>query len=550
MARQGEIPISSWLLNGPLSRWRVLAGQTGVRRRVAGVRIILAPSEVRHIESSDLVFIANLGQFKTDTLRAILERDITALCIAAHEAAGEPLAQLAALCNEHEVPLLAGESPLGDAFVALTQTLVRVDLTMGPLQRFFRVADRGAQSLAMITNEVASLIGNPVHLECHWSQTASPAPSTLAQQLLAAEPVAKEPEPIVGSPVIHGWGFMGLSRFTLIRHEQRELRQAAIPILLAGEQIATIYVWETYIPFTPSVVERSWLLLVQLALAAIMERVRHRTVFELESKHRQLFFDLMAKGEFKSATDVQERAQALGWNLDGRFAVLLIRPAGEAEAPEQRLRAAVESWVARHEEIFMGEHAQSVVLLLRLHAEEARAMKEEAMAVAANLQRTLAAKESLRVVVGIGRGYPTGTQLSDSYREARRALALAAAFASGDSTVHFEDMGVLRLVDLSTVPGEIARIRREILAPLQAYDRDHGTELLPTLQAYFELDGNLNEVAARFKVRYNTALYRIRRIEETIGVQLSNPEDRLNLYVSLKLMQLAGNLDLVGHDAT
>jgi PucR family transcriptional regulator, purine catabolism regulatory protein len=75
--------------------------------------------------------------------------------------------------------------------------------------------------------------------------------------------------------------------------------------------------------------------------------------------------------------------------------------------------------------------------------------------------------------------------------------------------------------------------RRDVLGILVEYDERRGTDLIGTLDAYLASGGSVSEAAGRLHIHRNTLSYRINRIAELTGRDLSNPQDRLLLRVAL-----------------
>jgi Regulator of polyketide synthase expression len=63
--------------------------------------------------------------------------------------------------------------------------------------------------------------------------------------------------------------------------------------------------------------------------------------------------------------------------------------------------------------------------------------------------------------------------------------------------------------------------------------------LVATLRAYLET-GEQQQAAQRLRVHPNTLRYRLDRIREISGVDLEDPETRLNLAVALRVQALLG----------
>jgi len=86
-----------------------------------------------------------------------------------------------------------------------------------------------------------------------------------------------------------------------------------------------------------------------------------------------------------------------------------------------------------------------------------------------------------------------------------------------------------RLVDYS----------RRHLGPLIEHDSARKGALVATLRAYLET-GEQQQAAHRLRVHPNTLRYRLDRIREITGLDLEDPETRLNLSVALRVQSLLG----------
>jgi hypothetical protein len=89
---------------------------------------------------------------------------------------------------------------------------------------------------------------------------------------------------------------------------------------------------------------------------------------------------------------------------------------------------------------------------------------------------------------------------------------------------------------LASVSGSVLRsFRQRLLGPLQAYDERHHAELLPTLRQFLACSGSWNACAASMYVHVNTVRYRIRRIEELTGRDLSRLDDQVDFFLALRI---------------
>jgi hypothetical protein len=131
----------------------------------------------------------------------------------------------------------------------------------------------------------------------------------------------------------------------------------------------------------------------------------------------------------------------------------------------------------------------------------------------------------------------------DLYRAGKEAeLAANVAMAEGIGLLAFEDTGSYRLLlpAMSEDPGELERFYAETIAPLAAYDEQYETELLATVEAYLENDGNVTPTAQQLFTHRHTVRYRLDRVKELSGHDITSTEGREKLGLGLKAMRVLG----------
>ena len=170
-----------------------------------------------------------------------------------------------------------------------------------------------------------------------------------------------------------------------------------------------------------------------------------------------------------------------------------------------------------------------------------------AQAFAARLRDAQPVLESdrsrIRLTVGVSAPAEGVAALVGALHEAQSAGRLAAirAPAVGPapsavvSVVTSDEVASHELL-LASVPGSVLRSFRErLLGPLLAYDERHRAELLPTLREFLACSGSWNACAATMYVHVNTVRYRIRRIEELTGRDLSRLDDQVDFFLALRI---------------
>lgn len=74
---------------------------------------------------------------------------------------------------------------------------------------------------------------------------------------------------------------------------------------------------------------------------------------------------------------------------------------------------------------------------------------------------------------------------------------------------------------------------RGLIERVEAYDREHSSDLIRTLRAFFAANANASEAADRLYLHRNSLPYRLTRVQELTGLDLKDPQARLALQLGL-----------------
>jgi DNA-binding PucR family transcriptional regulator len=137
------------------------------------------------------------------------------------------------------------------------------------------------------------------------------------------------------------------------------------------------------------------------------------------------------------------------------------------------------------------------------------------------------------VSMGVGRIHHGLEGIRQSHQDARQALTIGRRLHGPGNVTLFERLGVYRLIYAAEQLPELRTFLEEALGPLQEYDRQHGADLVRTLEAFFAANCSPKEAAALLHVHRNTVLYRLERITEITGLDLNSSDVRLRLHLAL-----------------
>lgn len=135
--------------------------------------------------------------------------------------------------------------------------------------------------------------------------------------------------------------------------------------------------------------------------------------------------------------------------------------------------------------------------------------------------------DALRGAVGVGEAIDDLRHAPRSFRHAQAALGVA------DGTVtRWDDLRAQRLLS-ALPPTALGDLPPGVLALLENEQLSH------TLETYLDHAGDVKRTAAELWLHRTSLYYRLRRIEEIAGVDLSRGEDRLLCHVALRLAKSA-----------
>ncbi|HEY6890816.1 MAG TPA: helix-turn-helix domain-containing protein, partial [Solirubrobacter sp.] len=134
-------------------------------------------------------------------------------------------------------------------------------------------------------------------------------------------------------------------------------------------------------------------------------------------------------------------------------------------------------------------------------------------------------------------------ELRRGFHEARCALEARELSANGVSNgmvklATYRDLGSFQLL-LSLQDDDALRLFCDsILAPIEESEGAYGGELMRSLEAFIESNGQWERAAKALFCHRHTLRYRIRRVEELTGRSLDSARDRIDFWLALRGREL------------
>ena len=162
-------------------------------------------------------------------------------------------------------------------------------------------------------------------------------------------------------------------------------------------------------------------------------------------------------------------------------------------------------------------------------------VRDDPQAAGLALGRVTAADRYLATMkIGVSDPCASPSSLPGSYEHAAFALSLGNN-AAGPS--FYDDLGVFKLLAEIKDRAVLERYQAEVLGKLSVLEGEKRADYLKTLRLYLENDGSVAETALENYTHRNTVNYRIRKLRDILGVDLSDSATRYRLQTVLYIRE-------------
>lgn len=239
------------------------------------------------------------------------------------------------------------------------------------------------------------------------------------------------------------------------------------------------------------------------------------------------------------------RAQQAGFDPESLFVVSVFRAVTDNghSLPLESLMSLVRDDMTRRQT--GGAVGQYVDVIVVLYPLENLSQTVRTRAIIEELRTQLAMRTpSGLVAAGISRPTEGLSRLREAYREAKDAVGIAHELGDAEKTTFYGDLKLYQLL-LALKDRNLEHMRRfynETLGPLVEHDLRKQSDLVRTLNGFFEANGNLAKAAQDLDVHRNTLVYRLERISELTELDLNDADNRLILHLALKIQRVLATI--------
>jgi purine catabolism regulator len=518
---------------------RLVAGEAGLDRAVRWVHISELADPTPWLSGGELLLTTGMNLSDPEAQRAFVERlaghDLAGLGLGvgfAHAEAPEALREVAA---ELGFPLF--EVPYDVPFIAITEKAFShlVNEQYAVLQRALSAHERlerivlSEAGLEGVTAALASLIGGTAMVFDARGETLARSDGAARLSPEALEATGAEVRERARAGARRGYAPSG----------ELHGRALALPVVRTpaggnGGDGPAPQAWLVAVKDRGGLAEFDRLVLHQAVTVVALELLRRRVADDTERRLAGDVLSAMVSGEL-AGSELARRLDPFG--LHDRVGVLVLTPPRSVKAlVEDGLSAALRDEVPGGLAAGTGRFSCALLPLRRGESDD------DLFALAERVRARVSREAGMALAAGAGRAV-TAADLRRTFHEARCALEAQALSgeANGDAPhllATYRDLGSFQLL-LSLQDDDALRLFCDsILAPIEDGEGAYGGELMRSLEAFIECNGQWERAARQLYCHRHTLRYRIRRVEELTGRSLDSARDRIDFWLALRGREL------------
>jgi len=546
----------------PFASAKLVAGANGLDRPIEWVRAMETP-EVQP-RAGDLIFttgfpIKDDPQAQIRLIAKIADSEGAGLVVRPYPYMRKLPPEMVSEADRLNVPLftVAQDVQMVDLMAPLLERIInaehwRLKRSMDIHRRFTELVLDGkgvkeiCATLAELLESAVTIEDASFHLLAHAGGAGDPHRKETIQrqgtpQRILFDPqiqrMLREVEARRGPVKVPAFPHVGMSRERLIA-----------PILAANQVLGYISVLD----HPPHNEELAFMAIEQAALVLALAVAKERELAEVEGRVRGEFLEDLLHGTYGEEAAAQRRARHLGYPLHGHHIVMLVDIddfrgfIGSRQVSEDAIQALKREFLRRVTGVVRASYGRalvqgrsdSVAALLPVGTEPGD-YQARGHALGLQIRENIAEwKPGFTVSVGFSGPAEAPEGLAAAQREVISVMDSLARFKRWGQVVTVPELGLTGLLAAVTDERLVDYTRRH-LGPLVEHDAARKGSLVATLRAYLET-GEQQEAAKRLRVHPNTLRYRLDRIREISGVDLEDPETRLNMAVALRVQTLLG----------
>lgn len=534
------IMVQDALNKDPLKKGILLAGENGVDRIIKSVNIIEVPEVVNWLKGGELLLTSGYV-FKDDIklrqriIYDLAQKGVAALGIKPGQFFQEVPEDLIANSNELNLPLIEipPQMPYSEIMIPLFELIIneqyyKLKRAQEIHEQLFELLLRGGNinSIAIL---LGHLIDNPVVIFDNCRNIRG---------MGCSEEIAAKIQDSLQNMKKHIWGFASKKKIHL-HMDETHYNATIISIRIDDYELGYIFILEYNKPLN----EQDLMAVHHAATITTLEFNKEKAVFDTEKKLGSELLEELLLNNTSNMTDIKRRATFLGFDLSQSKSVILINIIIKLEYSTKNeyyldnLRNDIFKSIYNHLENYPGGSLllnKGNMFPVLIGIEDRTLFEKKLQLIADSLAKNYGDK--IDFSIGVGTECRDIKKIASSYEEAKIAARLSNYFQ--EKIIYYHNTGVAKLLFELKNTSILKRFYEDTVKILSDYDNKKKSDFVKTIETYFEKECNIRLTAETLYIHKNSVLYRLKRIEKLLNIDLKNSEDKLMLQVGLKIKHI------------
>ncbi|MED0659238.1 MULTISPECIES: PucR family transcriptional regulator [Bacillus] len=251
-----------------------------------------------------------------------------------------------------------------------------------------------------------------------------------------------------------------------------------------------------------------------------------------QTKAEQLLSDLLFNHDIHEGTVAKELAQ-LGFKEDADFGIIVCTPSQRSNKSSSFVQIIEHAFTNRYENFLSIIYQDEMIYLV--DRSKVRTPEVPFIKTVEHIQMMINKQEAnVKLLVGMGNFYRNIFDIPKSYFEAKKVIHLARRH-SAPFICKYKDIGAYKIIMAVKDRNMIEMFHQDMLGLLYRYDKLHKTDYVHFLRVFLEEDGQTTNISRREFIHRNTVLYKMKKIESILDVDLSHSYTKTNLLLAFMI---------------
>lgn len=271
----------------------------------------------------------------------------------------------------------------------------------------------------------------------------------------------------------------------------------------------------------------------------------------VEVADKDLKHDLVADictGNLKSREELKIRCKVNGWDIKDNLVVVIFdldefkKKTVDLNELNKKIEIAKERMFKQLRDTFLEadftcynfQNSDSIIFLIENNENYIKGRDE----VFEKVMKYAQDEYEFTYTVGIGRSVENIFDAPISYKEARQAVKIGRSMLGLGLVHEYKDLELFSLLNQAVNKDILAGELMSPIRKLLVYDNENSSEYYKFLKEFINSNWSLTRTAENNYIHYNTAKYRLKKVEDIMGMQIEDTNARFRLELALRLYEL------------